>query len=294
MENSMFSHRSMARNVCQLVAVVLAGVFTLGGDAFAQSSGMGEPQGRESVGDQMQGPDVNSPSNAASMPGSLADPAQRRANSGTGQSAGDEKAGSGAGPMQSALRERTIQPPVEQTYRSGFDGATSQQQTDLQGLQQAAPGSRDAFLVLVLTLNKDGGSSVLSATEMQGIAPDNSVALGDYFFDITDEGNRLGIESLATDPFEGHSFGGGPGDPNEHHFIELSEATVTVRVPKRSLDSPLQGLELNLFKLQPGPEVKTLDSATVERLQSNQRLQAVLSVSGDQIRDAARESGVRN
>lgn len=263
------------------------------GPSVAQDSGLGEPQGRESTGEQGQGREEKAePAGGQAMPDSRIEPGKAMRFEGT-EAALLKDAGETEGPMESALGEGFEQPPVELTLGEGFDSGADQEPRAELDPSALAAASAEPFLVLVLRITRDGESEILSATEMVGAPQFSDQALSDFVFEIIDGDETLGTQALPGDPFEAHSFGGGPGSPEGHHFERLDETTVTVRVPKRSLDSALDGLSLNLYQLKAGPEVKAFSPSALQDLKRDRRLRLVTSISGAEIGAYVREKGTR-
>lgn len=273
------------------IALVAACLTALAaGPIGAQDSGIGDPQGRQAEGEP-QGRERTEAVGRA-MPGSRTEPEKAMMYDDASAMVA-EGAAAPEGSMEQALGEGRAQLPVEETLGPAFDAGADQVPREELELSALTGAPAEPFLVLVLRITRDGESEILSATEMVGEPPASDQALSDFVFEVTDGSELLGVQALPGDPFEGHSFGGGPGSPEGHHFIELDEATVTVRVPKRSLDSVLDRVSLNLYRLEAGPEVEAFSPSVMRSLQRDQRLQLVTSISGAEIGDFVREKGTR-
>ena len=116
-------------------------------------------------------------------------------------------------PMESSLGEGLEQPSVELTLGEGFGSAADQVPRAEVNPSALAATSTEPFLTLVLRITRGGESEVLSATEMVGAPQYSDQALSDFVFEMTDGDETLGTQALPGDPFEAHSFGGGPGSP---------------------------------------------------------------------------------
>ncbi len=277
-----------------LISLIALGLLALAvGLLSAQDSGAGKPQGEHSKDGKSQGKELVQEITGQAMPGSGSEPEVR----------GDdyqEREAATESPMERAAastsEEVDDQMPVEQVLGAGQEsGADQVPREDFDDSQElfAEATSGEPYLTLLLRISKDGQSEVLSATEIVGVPGESDQALSDFVFAVSDDGAVLGTQALPGNPFEGHSFGGSADSTEGHHFIELDEATVSVRVPNRSLDSELGSLKLDLYQLRSGPEVESFSASALENLRSERRLELVTSVSGVEIARYVREKGVR-
>jgi len=193
----------------------------------------------------------------------------------------------GSDPMAAQLKQARPQdkgglpPPAE---ARNFEAAGGPQVG-----RPAEPKPAGSTLKLVLRMRRNGESQVLSATELAGQAPAASDPAGDFLYEVTEGDQTLTVRALP-DPFEGHSYG---GPIPEHFFIRLEEATIVVDIPMRSLESPLERLNLRLYRLQAGPQVERLDAATVDRLKQEKRLQVLTEIPGARLASEIRKKASR-
>jgi hypothetical protein len=265
-----------------LAAAALALALILGAvTAPAQDDTQGNPrpgQGRVSKEGELQsGPSTAAPSGGMKMPGGDRKPDGRPA----------PAPPAGAQGMEARLKEAKAEvrgdlPPLAEARNLKAEGGP-------QTGKAIEPKPKGNTLKLVLRVRRNGESQVVSATELAGEAAPATDPTGDYIYEVTDGDQTLAVRALP-DPFEGHAYG---GPVPEHFFVPLEEATIVVDVPKRSLDSPLEGMSLRLYKLQAGPQVERIDPATVKRLKGEKRLQVVTEVPAAQLAPEIRKKANR-
>lgn len=189
--------------------------------------------------------------------------------------------------MEQALknpeRPSDEQPPVWRVRAAASAGGTQRNP-----VKAAAPSA--SHLVLVLRVTPEGGSELVSASELPGEARLSDQPKGDLIYEVTDSAETLAAEAIP-DPFEGHSFGGPEDSAAGHHFHELKDSTLVVTVPNRSLRSALDRLEVRLFRLTAGPAVEKVSAATVGKLKAERRLQAVVEARSDKLGPQIRQKG---
>lgn len=146
-------------------------------------------------------------------------------------------------------------------------------------------------LHVVLRVTEAGGSEVVSAVEVPGPAPLTGEPAGDFVYVVSEDSKTVVAQALP-DPFEMRSFSIG-GSPAGHHFSRAKEATVVVKVPQRTLDSPLEKLSVTLLRIKPGAPIERIDAQTIGRLKQANRLQTVVSVPAAKLAPQIRQKALR-
>lgn len=149
------------------------------------------------------------------------------------------------------------------------------------------------FLTVVLTVRESGESEVVSVTEMQGSPPMTTEALSDFFYDVKDGDTRLAAQSLSSNPFEIHSFGGSADEQQGHFFQRASEGTIVIQVPDRGLESDNRALSIQLYQLKAGSPVERIGTPEMANLLSQDRFTPLVTLSGDELSEQILQKGQR-
>lgn len=148
---------------------------------------------------------------------------------------------------------------------------------------EVARASGESHLVLVLEVRADGGSEVVSATELPGPAPISDEPRGDFLYAVTRGGRTVAVEALP-DPFEAHAFGGPPGTPQEKHlFFAQPEATIVVRVPTERTRGPLTDLGVELLELESGAPLERVTPEVLYELKRDDRVRTLMRSEGAEL-----------
>jgi hypothetical protein len=144
---------------------------------------------------------------------------------------------------------------------------------------------------VVLRVTEGGGSEVVSALEVPGPAPLTEEPAGDFLYEVSEDTKTVVAQALP-DPFEVRSFSM-PGSPPGHHFSRAKEATIVVKVPQRTLDSPLEKLSVKLLRVKPGEPVERINAETLGRLKQANRLQTIVTVPAAKLAPGIRQKALR-
>jgi hypothetical protein len=159
---------------------------------------------------------------------------------------------------------------------------------------QAVPDASQpaaTHLHLVLRVSEKGSAEVVSAAEVPGAAVLPDAVTGDYLWLASRDGRTLAAGSVP-DPFASRGYAP-PGSPSEEHG-RMEAASIVVRVPGVGLDTPLDSLALELYRLSPAPDgsaMPRIDAGTVERLRKEGRLEQIARVSGAELASQIRRVG---
>ncbi len=152
--------------------------------------------------------------------------------------------------------------------------------------------SSESYLSIVMRVRSDGTSQVVSATEIPGPAPVSEEPKGDFLYEVQLGGRAVAVEALP-DPFEAHAFGGPPGTPEAlHHFERQEAATVVIKVPKAGLDSSLEDLSFQLFKLEGGAPLEKVNPQVLEQLKRSRYLRSLVRSAPQTLAPQIRELGL--
>src|SRR5215213_8993373 len=145
-----------------------------------------------------------------------------------------------------------------------------------------ATGPPDAArsLHLVLRVSEKGATEVTSAAEVPGAAILPDAVTGDYLWLVSRDG-RAFVAGSSPDPFATRGYAP-PGSPSEQQNRQES-GSIVVRVPGLGLDSALESLAIDLYRLRPAPDgsgISQVNPETVERLRKEGRLERLAGLSG--------------
>jgi len=226
-------------------------------------------------------PSALSAPRAGTMPGANTQPGTGAARAQPvligGQVRSMDKALENPGPASGEL------PPRRQVQAPVARGGTQQDPV------RQAPAS-GSHLRVVLRVTADGGSQVVSATELPGEARLSEEPKGDLVYEVSDGAQTLATEALP-DVFEAHSFGGPQDDAHGHAFHPQKEATIVVSVPSRNLQSNLDRLSVRLYRITSGPATGEINPDTLAQLKAARRLQPVVEARGEALGRQIRERG---
>jgi hypothetical protein len=249
--------------------------------AFAHTPELPRVQGVHTEGQPQPSP--LSPARVGTMPG-----ANNRPGTAAAQAQPVQDGGKGQ-KMEDALESpRPVAgelPPRRQVQAPVARGGTQQ------GPVREAPAS-GSHLRLVLRVTSEGGSELVSATELPGEGRLSDEPKGDLVYEVADGNQTLAVEALP-ELFEAHSFGGPEDEAQGHAFHPQKEATLVVTVPKRNLQSSLERLSVRLYRITSGPAAEEINPATLEKLKAERRLKPLVETRGETLGRQIRERGFK-
>lgn len=248
----------------------------------AQQSGGPKPGGTQSQGTQTQtGPVAEQPKGVA-MPGEPGKPPAPIK---------DVLIGGKVVKMEDALK---TPPPAKAGEQPTLAAAKDLKASGGGGQKEpkAVRAPEGKHLHVVLRVTEGGGSEVVSALEVPGPALLTEEPAGDFIYEVSEDTKTIVAQALP-DPFEMRSFSF-PGSPQGHHFSRAKEVTIVVKVPQRTLDSPLEKLSVKLLRVKPGGEpVGRINAETLGRLKQANRLQTIVTVPAAKLAPGIRQKALR-
>jgi hypothetical protein len=247
----------------------------------AQQSGGPNPAGRQSQGVQNQtGPAAEQPSGVA-MPGEPGKPPPPIK---------DVLIGGKVVKMEDVLK---TPPPAKAGEQPTLAAAKDLKASGGGGQKEpkAVRAAEGKHLHVVLRVTESGTSEVVSALEVPGPAPLTEEPAGTFIYEVSED-SRTVVAQALPDPFEMRSFSTA-GSPPGHHFSRAKDATIVVKVPKTTLDSPLEKLSVKLLRLKPGEPVERINAETLGKLKQANRLQTIVAVPATKLAPGIRQKALR-
>jgi hypothetical protein len=262
------------KTMMKTVAGIAAALTLMGGSsALAQTEGPANGQGRQSREGELQRGAIRLEAKGMAMPDGRQE-AGRSDKSMDGPATATPQA---ARPGEQPDRRDTLRVPQERgTQRNPV----------------VARAAERSHLVLVLRIDQKGVARLESATELPGDVTLSTEPKGDFLYEVRDGGRTLAVEGM-TDPFQAHSYGGPEDGQKGHHHLAQAEATLVVKVPGRNLQSALDRLEVQLYKLGEGAPTPRLDAQTVEQLRQERRLIPLLTPAQESLGAQVKARGVK-
>lgn len=243
----------------------------------AEQSGGPKALGRQSKSQETQREPVTTPTAGARMPGEPGKPAPVQEVLIDGKVVRMEDALKASSPIVAGE-----QPSLEAAKALQPSGGGGQKD------RKAETVTGEKHLQIVLQVTEDGAFEVVSASEVPGPATLTDEPLGEFVYEVS-EGSRTLAAQALPDPFEMRSFS---EDPNQgHHFERAKVATIIVKVPQVTLESPLESLSIKLLRVKPGGAVDRMNVEELDRLKQSNRIQTVVSIPAEKLAPQIRQRG---
>ena len=137
----------------------------------------------------------------------------------------------------------------------------------------------NSYLHVVMEVSKNGNVRVLSAVKVKGTPVNTREALGDFIYNVKIANKGVLVQAIP-DPFEMRSFPGPAGSGlTGHHFEQAPTARLVVKIPAgKAILRKLSTIKMDLYKLKPGSQIRTIDQKTLKKLQFDKRLKTIVKL----------------
>ena len=155
-----------------------------------------------------------------------------------------------------------------------------------QGAQQPAKATTptrvattESHIQLVMEVNKNGESKILSAVTLPGAAPLTNEVRGDFVYSMALGNEIIGVQAIP-DPFEMRAFP--PPQDNGvqgHHFEQAQTARIVMTLPKATaVQQRMDQLQLKFYKWKPAAHVHSIDINSFQQSLKNKELEKVVDI----------------
>jgi hypothetical protein len=159
--------------------------------------------------------------------------------------------------------------------------------------------SVNAYVQLILRVDKSGKANVVSAVEVPGKAIVSQAKSGNWIYEVTNKENKTVLVHSLPDPFESRSFSSPPnagnreGFPEGHHTSDRKEANVVVRLPNTTIDKAIaDDYAIKCYAIKPGLQtVHRIDVRSMAVLKDEHRVEVRNEITSNKLAAQLRQLG---